>query len=417
MFGVFGVSDREIYANLAVQFLSAISEVYWTKMVNYVKENNIKHEDVNCFILNPESMVIYFGQKYIAIEYCGNPYISNYDNVSQREVMVRDFTKEKLSTKQFIEKIIGFSYDGTSGFELPLFSDVYEDLIIPTNKGINKLIELKWNFAAQNSIVSFNSNGLDIADDQFVRLINCRFFDEQNGDLKARVIKWIDFLPCYYKEPDEGLVDEIRFDVSIYDKLWLCDLFYKYPKPNDFKFVKLPQINRFIEFFGNSKYKEPEITAFLARDENKFILTMGFMGISVYNEVLCEWQSEQKDNIKPDFFILRANGYADIVEFKLPNMKSNVVVGKSNREHFNSELNTYIAQTRVYATYFDDPNNRRWFENKYGFKVYKPKRYLVIGRRNDFVSDEWIEIKADYNNLEIVTYDDLVDTVISQFYQ
>lgn len=411
------MNDKKIYSDLVCQLLSSISEVYWTRMCNYIEENNVAHKDVNCFLLNPESMVIYFGQKFVAIEYCGNPYLEDFQTVTTRNITVRDFTKEKLSTKQFIEKIIGFKYDGTSNINLPLFAGEYEDLIVPTNNGIDKLIELKWNFAAQDSVVSINSTGLDIADNQFVRLINTRFFDEQKGDLKTRIIKWIDFLPCYYNEPDEGELDEIGFSVSIYDKLWYHDMLYKYPRPNDFKFSKLPQINRFIEFWGDSNYSEPEITSFLARDENKFILNMGFMGVGVYNEVLCEWQSEERENIKPDFFVLRANGYADIIEFKLPNMKSNSITGRNNREHFSSELNTYIAQTRVYATYFDDPNNRKWFEKKYGFKVYKPKRYLVIGRRNDFEMDEWIEIRADYNNLEIITYDDLVDTVISQFYQ
>ena len=411
------MNDKKIFSDLVCQLLSSISEVYWTRMCNYIEENNVAHKDVNCFLLNPESMVIYFGQKFIAIEYCGNPYLEDFQTVTTRNITVRDFTKEKLSTKQFIEKIIGFKYDGTSNINLPLFAGEYEDLIVPTNNGIDKLIELKWNFAAQDSVVSINSTGLDIADNQFVRLINTRFFDEQKGDLKTRIIKWIDFLPCYYNEPDEGELDEIGFSVSIYDKLWYHDMLYKYPRPNDFKFSKLPQINRFIEFWGDSNYSEPEITSFLARDENKFILNMGFMGVGVYNEVLCEWQSEERENIKPDFFVLRANRYADIIEFKLPNMKSNSITGRNNREHFSSELNTYIAQTRVYATYFDDPNNRKWFEKKYGFKVYKPKRYLVIGRRNDFEMDEWIEIRADYNNLEIITYDDLVDTVISQFYQ
>ena len=411
------MNDKKIYSDLVCQLLSSISEVYWTRMCNYIEENNVAHKDVNCFLLNPESMVIYFGQKFFAIEYCGNPYLEDFQTVTTRNITVRDFTKEKLSTKQFIEKIIGFKYDGTSNINLPLFAGEYEDLIVPTNNGIDKLIELKWNFAAQDSVVSINSTGLDIADNQFVRLINTRFFDEQKGDLKTRIIKWIDFLPCYYNEPDEGELDEIGFSVSIYDKLWYHDMLYKYPRPNDFKFSKLPQINRFIEFWGDSNYSEPEITSFLARDENKFILNMGFMGVGVYNEVLCEWQSEERENIKPDFFVLRANGYADIIEFKLPNMKSNSITGRNNREHFSSELNTYIAQTRVYATYFDDPNNRKWFEKKYGFRVYKPKRYLVIGRRNDFEMDEWIEIRADYNNLEIITYDDLVDTVISQFYQ
>ena len=411
------MNDKKIYSDLVCQLLSSISEVYWTRMCNYIEENNVAHKDVNCFLLNPESMVIYFGQKFIAIEYCGNPYLEDFQTVTTRNITVRDFTKEKLSTKQFIEKIIGFKYDGTSNINLPLFAGEYEDLIVPTNNGIDKLIELKWNFAAQDSVVSINSTGLDIADNQFVRLINTRFLDKKKGDLKTRIIKWIDFLPCYYNEPDEGELDEIGFSVSIYDKLWYHDMLYKYPRPNDFKFSKLPQINRFIEFWGDSNYSEPEITSFLARDENKFILNMGFMGVGVYNEVLCEWQSEERENIKPDFFVLRANGYADIIEFKLPNMKSNSITGRNNREHFSSELNTYIAQTRVYATYFDDLNNRKWFEKKYGFKVYKPKRYLVIGRRNDFEMDEWIEIRADYNNLEIITYDDLVDTVISQFYQ
>lgn len=411
------MNDCNVYGNLVTQLLSNISKVYWTKMYNYIKENNIKHKDVNCFILQPESMVIYFGQKFTAIEYCGNPYKTDFEAVSKREITVWDFTKEKLSTKQFIEKIIGFKYEGTSNVSLPLVSEVYEDLIVPTNAGLDKLIDLKWNFAAQDSVMSFNSTGLDILDNHFVRLINCNFFDEQKGDLKTRIVKWIDFLPYQYIEPDEGEDDEFRFDLEVYSKLWFQDMYYKYPKPEDFKYSKLPQINRFIELFGNSNYTEPEITSFLARDENKFIMNMGFMGTGIYDEVLCEWQSEKRDNIKPDFFVLRANGYADIVEFKLPNMKSKLIVGRNNREHFNSEITTYIAQTRVYATYFEDPNNRKWFEGKYGFKVHKPRRYLIVGRRNDFDSDEWIEIKADYDKLELLTYDDLVDTVIAQFYQ
>ena len=243
------MNDKEVYGNFVTQLLTSISEVYWTRMVHYIKENNIDHKDVNCFILNPESMAIYVGQKYIALEYCGNPYKNDFNTVSKYKIMIRDLTKENLTTKQFIDRIVGFSYDGTSNISLQLDSGVYENLVIPTNDGITKLIELNWNFAAQNNIMSFNSVGIDIPDNQFVRLINCRFFDEQNGDLKTRIIKWIDFIPCYYNEPEEGEVDEIGFNYAIYDKLWYNDMFYKYPQPNDYKFNKLPQINRFIEIF------------------------------------------------------------------------------------------------------------------------------------------------------------------------
>lgn len=409
------MNAENCYAKLASELLTAISKVYWGKMFDYIKENDIDYEEVNCFILNPESISLYFSKKFIAIEYCGNPYVNDIKEVSVKEILLNDYTKEDITTKQFIEKIVGFKSDGP--ISMPLFSNVYEDLIIPTNAGTNKLIELKWNFFAQNSIFGINTGGLDIPDDQFVRLINCSFFDEQNGDLKTRIIKWIDFIPYEYNEPDEGDVDEFKFDLSVFDKLWYSDMFYQYPKPTEFKYSKLPQINRFIELFADSANSETDITSFLSEEENKFILKMGFMGTGIYDQVNCKWQSEDKNNIKPDFFVVKANGYADIIEFKLPRLKGKAIVGRTNREQFSAEIQAYISQTRVYANYFDDPNNRHWFEERYGFKVYKPKRYLVVGRRKDFTGDEWMEIKADFGNIEIITYDDLVDTVIAQFYQ
>lgn len=158
--GVAVVNKGNVYGNLVSELLSSISKVYWTKMYEYSKENKINHKDVNCFILNPESLAVYFGQNYIAIEYFGNPYQTDFEEISQCKIKVQDYTKEKLTTKQFIEKIVGFKYNGTSGVPMPLYTGKYEDLIIPTNAGINKLVELKWNFSAQNGIVSINSSGI-----------------------------------------------------------------------------------------------------------------------------------------------------------------------------------------------------------------------------------------------------------------
>jgi len=42
---------------------------------------------------------------------------------------------------------------------------------------------------------------------------------------------------------------------------------------------------------------------------------------------------------------------------------------------------------------------------------------LVVGRRDDFDSDVWREIVADHQDLEIMTYDDLIDGVVVQFYK
>ena len=97
-------------------------------------------------------------------------------------------------------------------------------------------------------------------------------------------------------------------------------------------------------------------------------------------------------------------------------MKNNAIVGKPNRETFTAEINSYISQTRNYKYYFEDPNNRKWFKEQYDVEVLKPHRYLVVGRRSDFSSDIWKEIIVDYNDIEIITYDDLVDGVTAQFY-
>ncbi|TCS80322.1 uncharacterized protein DUF4263 [Muricomes intestini] len=405
------------YGELAVELLSEISKIYWSKMFHYIKDNNIDINNVNCFIIDPESIILYFSKEYLAIEYCGNPFSKVIQPKSQKVITLNDWTKENITTQQFMEKIIGFQFDGSSGVVYPLISDLYEDLVLPTNAGMEKLIDLKWNFAAQNHSIGFNADGIDIVGNQFVRLINCTFFDCKNNDLKTRTIKWMDFLPLKYDDTLEGEYDELKFNFSEYSSNWLRDMFYQYPEPVDYKYDKLPKMNHFIELFGDSTNSETDITSFLEQDENKFIMTMAFQGIRSVGQVECKWQSENRPNIKPDFFVLKANGYADIVEFKLPNIKHGAIVGRNNRENFSSEINSYIAQTRVYQQYFDDPNNQMWCEKEHDIKAYKPRRYLVVGRRSDFEAEVWMEIKAQYQDLEIITYDDLVDTVVAQFYQ
>lgn len=405
--------NYSIYRDFAINFLQNIGELYWTKMIHYVTDNNIKANELTGFLLNPEKLVINIGRTHIAIEYYGKEKVDKIEDKFLLPIEIHDYSKDKES--DFFEKVIGIEFDSTLDIKLPLM-DINEDLIMPTNRGADKLFDLKWNFAAQNSITGFNISGYYIPKGQFTRLVNCIFFDANEAGLITRRVKWIDFVPMIIDETSHSDVDEFRIDLSYYYENWLEDLNYEFPQARTYKYEKLVQVNKFIEISGTKEYSEPQITDFLSCDENQFILTMGFFSTRIQPQVLCEWQSEQRDAIKPDFFVVKPNGYADIVEFKLPYLKRNTVVGISNREKFSSEIESYIAQTRVYRTYFDDPNNRKWFEEKYGFKVYKPKRFLVVGRRFDFDTDVWHEIKSDYKDLEIITYDDLIDGVITQFY-
>ena len=409
------MTEKEVHATikpLVILFLQELMNNYWRPLKDYIKENPELLKTAPGFLLDHEKVIVYVGRTHIAVEYLGSEVAQELKSKGKIELQYHDYSTKECN---LFEQIIGFEYDSTMDVGMPI-PPLSEDFLLPTNRGWEKLTELGWNFAAQNSIMVFNTPSPKIIPGQFTRVINGLFFDANEAGLKSRHIKWIDFFPIEFDGSEEE-TDSISFSLVKMKNLVQHDAHYIYPMPEDYKFVQLPKINRFIEIWGKSESSETDITSHLAKEENQFILTMKFGAKDVYAELICDWQSEDKESIKPDFFVVQPNGYADIVEFKLPNIGKNFIVGKSNRETFSAWLNSYISQTRVYTTYFEDPNNRKWFEQKYGFKVHKPRRWLVVGRRNDFDSDIWREIMADYRDLEIITFDDLIDGVVVQFYK
>lgn len=392
-----------------------ITDLYWSKLFQYLKDNPKLITTFPGFLLAHFSLVFYFGKTHLAIEYNGPENIDSLDFDKRVQLKFHDYTQ---TDNNFFEQIIGFEYDNSSKIEFPI-PNYLVNLVLPTNKGFDKLQDLNWNFAAQDSMLGINAGKFTLLKGEFTRIINAFFFDADETGLKTRHIKWIDFIPLDYDDSHEDS-DELAINFNVFsDELVVHDANFKYPMPDnhDFVYSKLPKINRFIELIGNDQTTEPQITSFISSDKYQFILSMAFLAKEIFPQINCEWQNVQKKSIQPDFFVLKANGYADIVEFKLPKLKSSSTVGRENRETFSAEINSYISQTRTYKEYFNDSQNRKWFEAKYGFKVLKPRRILVVGRRNDFDNDEWKEIIADYNDVEIVNYDELIDGVTAQFYR
>jgi hypothetical protein len=409
------MTEAEVHSTmkpLIQKFIQELMKHYWGPLYNHLKGHPKLIKTAPGFLLNHEKIILYIGRTHIAIEYTGSEFIKELKPKEKIEIQFHDYSTKDCN---LLEQIIGFKYDSTLDISLPLplFS---EDLLLPTNKGWDKLSELGWNFSAQNSIIIFNLPSLEPMKGKFTRIVNGMFFDADESGLKSRRIKWLDFFPISFDGSDDT-VDKIEFNLENMKSQVETDANYSYPMPDNYKFIQLPKINKFIEKWGSKESSEPDITSYLSKPENQFILTMKFGASNVYSELTCEWQSEDRSSIRPDFFVVQPNGYADIVEFKLPDISKNTVVGASNRETFAAWLHSYIAQTRVYSSYFDDPNNRIWFEEKYGFKVHKPRRWLIVGRRHDFDSDVWREIMFDYKDLEILTFDDLIDGVVVQFYK
>lgn len=399
------LNEKEAY-----QFISnLIFKFYFQTLHDGLKAQPKLISSFTGFLINPEHLRIYQGKSHLAIEYLGSEVLENIPDSLDIKATFHDCS---LSEFTLMEHIVGFN--SKVGLDVPILS-IVEDLIWATNEGFDKLNELGWNYEAQDFFLMMGSKLPFVPPNQFCRIVNGFFFDANDFGLVTRHIKCIDFIPVIYDDSNDDF-DSFSFNPNIFIERAKYDLTYIYPLPkNDYKYTHLPRINRFIELWGNSQTSEPDITRFLSEEENQFIIKMSFGVKNIYPQVNCEWQSEERDNIIPDFLIEK-NGRVSILEFKLPMLKGSSIVGINNRETFSSILNSYISQTRVYKEYFDDPNNRNFVKLKIGIDVYKPKRIIVVGRRSDFDRKFLHEIERDYQDLEIITFDDLVDNVVAQFY-
>ncbi|EMA6356448.1 DUF4263 domain-containing protein [Salmonella enterica] len=180
--------------------------------------------------------------------------------------------------------------------------------------------------------------------------------------------------------------------------------------------MKFRNLNAFIELWGNKGTDETTITRFLKDDENKFILTMQFGVKDIYPELRCPEICSQRGSIRPDFFIKKTNDICDIVEFKLPRLKNPIVVGNKNRRKFSILFSTYLAQAKAYVRYFSNENNRGSVYKIHGLQVENHKVTIVVGRCCDINTTEIREIMSEHTDINLISYDDLVDAVVAQLY-
>lgn len=274
---------------LITAFLQEISKHYWAPLCHYIKDKPELIKTAPGFLLNNEEVIIYVGRSHIAVEYKGPEFIEELNAKGKIKLRSHDYSTIECN---LLEEIIGFKYESSLDitFPLPSFS---EDLLLPTNRGFFKLSELGWNFAAQNYILALNAPCSGPMPGQYSRIVIGMFFDADDSGLKSRRIKWLDFIPIEFDDSSAG-TDSFEFDLDVMGNLVERDASYSYPMPDNFKFVQLPKINKFIEKWGSKESSETDITSYLSEPENEFILTMKFGASKIHSELTCEWQSEDR---------------------------------------------------------------------------------------------------------------------------
>lgn len=118
---------------------------------------------------------------------------------------------------------------------------------------------------------------------------------------------------------------------------------------------------------------------------------------------------EGDGSLIPDMFLERLDSnFCDILDLKRPTAE--LVRRQKNRVRFRDAVMEGVAQLREYRDWFESPQNRSDFRERYGLDAYRPKAAIVIGRRTSYYDEvERIRLESGLPEwVELRTYDDVL---------
>ena len=165
---------------------------------------------------------------------------------------------------------------------------------------------------------------------------------------------------------------------------------------------RIPELKRKIKEFkkllNDPKINETKIHKFLK--ENTWMFGTNYTRM---------FKSEKWITIrsKYDFLLKRFDGYFDILELKSPKAEL-FVKTRGKKRALSKELKNAISQAMIYLA--EARIHYLSIEKETGLDVYFPEGIIVIGRRKE-EDKELLRIHNEFlHNIEIWTYDDLLDT-------
>jgi cold shock CspA family protein len=154
---------------------------------------------------------------------------------------------------------------------------------------------------------------------------------------------------------------------------------------------------------NNPNSKERDLQDFFERHKN-FILNDDHKDAHPHI-ILTE---DDGESFIPDFILepLHQNSLCDLLELKLPTAQ--IFVLKKKRMRFSAAVLEACAQLREYSIYFDEEKNRRKIQEDHGLLAFKPRCFLIIGRRGEVNPIDVRKMESDFPNLNLRTYDDVI---------
>lgn len=174
-------------------------------------------------------------------------------------------------------------------------------------------------------------------------------------------------------------------------------------------------LNGFIQLVAAPENGETVLTDYLTKHPEILQLAFGAHKLNPQTDLIWQFQTD-KPNLKPDFMPVRMDGYADILEFKLPRLKSKAMVGTATRSHPSSEVEHALSQIDEYEEWCNQEVNSRWLESTKGIKVNQPHTTLVIGHSDEFSAEDRRRLRGR-RNATIFTYDEFIEMARMQLYR
>lgn len=153
---------------------------------------------------------------------------------------------------------------------------------------------------------------------------------------------------------------------------------------------------------NNPKSKEKHFQEFFSRNKD-FILNDEYKDAHAHIVLT----NEEVNPLIPDFVLEPLDqGLCDLLELKLP--ATPIFTLKKNRFRYSAAVAEATAQLRLYGRFFEEEQNRRFVLEKYGLRAYKPKMFVIIGRRPTIDPLDERDIQTDIPHLHLRTYDDII---------
>jgi hypothetical protein len=154
---------------------------------------------------------------------------------------------------------------------------------------------------------------------------------------------------------------------------------------------------------NDPKTNEKDLQIFFEKNPN-FILNEDYKHAHAHI-VLAKNDGE---TLIPDFVLEPADqsSLCDLLELKLPSAE--IFVLRKQRIRFSSAVLEACAQLRTYSEFFDDQENRQRIQERYGLLAYRPKMFVIIGRRGNVNPLDVRRAESDLPGLALHTYDDVI---------